>query len=603
MYTGIIFSMDKNTVLVATPDNAFYKLKRQSTMFVGKEIEFAKKDIINYGYLIKNLSAVAACLCVILGLAALYFINFGSKEFAYLSLDINPGMEFTIDETQKVLKVESLNDEAKEILKSKNIKGIKVKNAIAEVIDICKEKGIIADKDKMYFLISGSLNPRNKEYKQDKTGMEDSLDYILDALRGTLNKTYGDDWEIISLKAEPEDRIGAIEKNLSQGKYVLYSQLKKRGSQITVGEVQSAKIKDLITIFTGLEPATSPKSGLVDQPDLSADQTPEIPAVNSTPIASNQTLTPSTQTSASESGLNAHAQGTGLRGEYFDNIDLTNSRLERVDGTIDFSWATDPPVPEIRNDESYSIRWTGKIRAEYSEEYTFHVLRDNGVRLWVDNKLIIDKWINDWDVTDTGTIALESGKLYDIKLEYFNNTGYGIVKLEWSSKSTKKTVVPEERLYPVKVNSSGEAGMGNGTGLNFEYYDNENLTNLKLTGIDSNINFDWGVGSPDKSMEQDCKFSIRWKGFVQPVYSEEYIFYATQDDGTRLWVDGKLIMDKWHGSEGKVTQSAGIFLEAGKKYKIVLEYHNNSLAGKVKLEWSSPRTERSVVPQKCLYSK
>lgn len=598
MYKGLILSMDKNTVLVATPDNAFYKLKRQSTMYVGKEIEFTTKDIINNVSIIKKISAVAACLCLIFGLTALYFISLGYREFAYVSLDINPGIEFTIDETQKVLKVKSLNDEAKDILKSKNVKGIKVKYAISEVIDICKEKGIITEKDKTYFLISGSLNPRNKEYKQDKSGMEDSLDYILDNLRGTLNKVDGNKWETIVLKAEPEDRLGAIEENLSQGKFVLYNKLKRKGSQITVSEVQKSKVEELIRIFTGLDPASSSDLGLLDQSALNGD---EITGTTSTPAASNQGSTSGDQTTSSDGGTSPIAEGTGLRGEYFDNIDLTNSKLIRVDETIDFSWATDPPVPEIRNDESYSIRWTGKIRPEYSEEYTFYVFRDNGVRLWVDNKLIIDKWDNEWDVTDTGTIFLESGKLYDIKLEYFNNTGYGIIKLEWSSKSTEKTVVPEKSLYPGEVKSTGQTGMGNGTGLKFEYYDNENLTNLKLTGIDSNINFDWGVGSPDKSIEQDCKFSIRWKGFVQPAYSEEYIFYITQDDGTRLWIDGKLIMDKWHGSEGKEVQSDKIFLEAGKKHKIVLEYHNNSLAGKVKLEWSSPSTERTVIPQKCLY--
>ncbi len=624
MYTGLIFSIDKNTVLVATPDNAFYKLKRKSTMFVGQEIVFTKKDIIDYRYLIKRLSVVAAGLCIIMGVVALYLMNrtndvASSKEFAYVSVDINPSLEFTIDETQKVLKVESLNDEAKEIIGSKNVKGMKVKSAITEVINMCEEKGIIDTDDEVYFLISGSLNPHNQEYKKDKSGAEDSLSYVLDGLKGTIMKTNVNDPEIIALKTEPQYRMEAREKNLSQGKYAIYSQLKKRGSEITIEEVKSATVKDLITIFIEFNTTVTPKPKLTALPTISKVQTPEIPTVTPdvTPTVT-PTLTPtpaftqtgtlpqvknSLQPPASEPKPTKGITGTGLRGEYFDNIDLTNYKFTRVDGTIDFSWGTDSPAPEIRNDESYSIRWTGKIKPEYSEEYTFYVLRDNGVRLWIDNKLIIDKWSSEWSVTDMATLALESGKTYDIKIEYFNNTGYGFIKLEWSSKSTEKTVIPEKCLYPAEVTAPSNVGKGNGKGLNFEYFDNENLTNLKLTGVDPEVNFNWGVGSPDKVIEQDCKFSIRWKGFVQPDHSEDYVFYVTQDDGVRLWIDDQLILDKWQGSEGKVIQSASISLEAGKKYKILLEYHNSSLAGMVKLEWSSSNTKRAVVSQKYLYTQ
>ncbi|OPZ94491.1 MAG: Anti-sigma-I factor RsgI [Firmicutes bacterium ADurb.Bin419] len=618
MYTGLIFSIDKNTVLVATPDNAFYKLKRKSTMFVGQEIVFTKNDIIDYRYHIKRLAAVAAGLCIIMGVVALYLMNHSydvtnSREFAYVSVDINPSLEFTIDETQKVLKVESMNDEAKEIIDSKNVKGMKVKSAITEVISMCEEKGIVDTDDEVYFLISGSLNPHNQEYKKDKSGAEDSLSYILDGLKGAIMKTNVNDPEIIALKTQPQYRAQARENNLSQGKYDIYSQLKKRGSEITIEEVKNATVKDLITIFIELNTTVSPTPKLTALPTPSEVQTPEIstltPAVTltitPTPAVTQNGDLPQVKNSQqppdSEPKPTKGTTGTGLRGEYFDNIDLTNYKFTRVDGTIDFSWGTDSPAPEIRNDESYSIRWTGKIKPEYSEEYTFYVLRDNGVRLWIDNKLIIDKWSSEWSVTDMASLTLEAGKAYDIKIEYFNNTGYGFIKLEWSSKSTEKTVIPEKCLYPAEAIAPPNVGKGNGTGLNFEYFDNDNLTNLKLTGVDPEINFNWGVGSPDRVIEQDCKFSVRWKGYIQPARSEDYVFYVTQDDGVRLWIDDKLILDKWQGSEEEI-QSAGIYLEAGKKYKILLEYHNSSLAGMVKLEWSSPSTKRSVVSQKYLFT-
>jgi hypothetical protein len=293
--------------------------------------------------------------------------------------------------------------------------------------------------------------------------------------------------------------------------------------------------------------------------------------------------------------------GTGLRGEYFDNIDLTNFKSTRVDGSINFYWGTKAPVAEIRDDESYSVRWSGKIRPAYSERYTFYITRDNGARLWIDNQLIVDKWNSDMGFMDSGKIVLEAGRLYDIKLEFFNNSGNGIVILEWSSKSTGKAVVPSECLYPAEANKYESTLPGNGIGLAFEYFDEDNLTNSKSKGIDSTVDFNWGVGSPDRLIQQDQKFSIRWTGYLQAPYSEDYVFYATYDDGASLWIDGQHIVDKWNVSESNTVKGKTISLKAGQRVEIMFLYHNNNMAGKVKLEWESKSIKRSVVPQTCLY--
>src|SRR5205823_9659379 len=83
---------------------------------------------------------------------------------------------------------------------------------------------------------------------------------------------------------------------------------------------------------------------------------------------------------------------------------------------------------------------------------------------------------------------------------------------------------------------------GNNFGLRGEYYDNIDLTALKLTRTDEVINFDWGLGSPDPAMGPDT-FSVRWTGLIQPRFSEPYTFYITSDDGARLWVNGELVIN------------------------------------------------------------
>jgi len=138
--------------------------------------------------------------------------------------------------------------------------------------------------------------------------------------------------------------------------------------------------------------------------------------------------------------------GTGLRGDYFDNMDFTGTTLRRVDSTVNFDWGTGAPDAAI-GAESFSVRWTGQVQPRYSEAYTFSTVSDDGIRLWVNNQLIIDHW-NDQGPTEwSGIISLQAGLLCDIRIEYYENTGGAVAKLLWSSPSTAKEVVPSTHLY------------------------------------------------------------------------------------------------------------------------------------------------------------
>lgn len=141
------------------------------------------------------------------------------------------------------------------------------------------------------------------------------------------------------------------------------------------------------------------------------------------------------------------AAGTGLRGHYYDNADLTNLKMARTDATINFDWGTGSPDPSIGPD-TFSVRWTGELQPRYSETYTFYTTSDDGVRLCVGGRKIIDNWTVHTPTVDTGTISLTAGKKYDIRMEYFESTGTAVAKLEWSSASQAREIVPQVCLYP-----------------------------------------------------------------------------------------------------------------------------------------------------------
>lgn len=112
--------------------------------------------------------------------------------------------------------------------------------------------------------------------------------------------------------------------------------------------------------------------------------------------------------------------GTGLTGTYFDNPDFTGTSTARLDKKLYFAFGTAAPATGIAP-TYYSVRWTGKIKPAYSETYTFTTMTDDGVRLWVNHKLIIDDWnTRAGPITHTGTVTLEASKRVDILLEYFN---------------------------------------------------------------------------------------------------------------------------------------------------------------------------------------
>ncbi len=143
------------------------------------------------------------------------------------------------------------------------------------------------------------------------------------------------------------------------------------------------------------------------------------------------------------------AIGNGLRANYFDNIDFTGNMVSRITPTVNFNWGTGSPATGIAAD-TFSVRWTGQVRSVEAGTYTFRTNSDDSVRLWVNGQLIIDDWTDHSAKYDTGTIALEAGVWYDIKIEYKENTGAAVMQLSWMRPlQTTFAIVPQANLYGV----------------------------------------------------------------------------------------------------------------------------------------------------------
>ena len=127
----------------------------------------------------------------------------------------------------------------------------------------------------------------------------------------------------------------------------------------------------------------------------------------------------------------------GLKAEYFSGTKLKGEPKVRKDEWINFEPNNQAPDPFLP-DSPLSIRWSGTLRPEVTGEYELSFTSDDGCRLWIDDKLVIDAWGGHSVRSDKAAIRLEAGKNYKIVSEYWNERDYAVAKLSWRPPVTAK---------------------------------------------------------------------------------------------------------------------------------------------------------------------
>ncbi len=123
----------------------------------------------------------------------------------------------------------------------------------------------------------------------------------------------------------------------------------------------------------------------------------------------------------------------GLSAEYFGNIALEGTAaVRRIDPMIDFRWTLSAPDPALMADW-YSVRWTGRLIAPRSGRFRIGVEGNDGYRLYLDGKLLIDNWRKQSYRTTVQPVRLTRGQAYSVRLEYFESTGNARIRLIWDA--------------------------------------------------------------------------------------------------------------------------------------------------------------------------
>ncbi|MGD8966283.1 MAG: PA14 domain-containing protein, partial [Anaerolineae bacterium] len=226
----------------------------------------------------------------------------------------------------------------------------------------------------------------------------------------------------------------------------------------------------------------------------------------------------------------------------------------RNDANIDFSWGTSAPAAGLRSD-GFSARWT---RSLWFDEalYRYHVIVDDGVRLYVDDVLVIDSWWDGGRRELARDWKLPAGP-HTIRVEYYERSGDALIQVWWE----KVGSYPDWRG---------------------EYWSNRLLSGTPvLVRNDGAVDFNWGWGSPAAGLPDDG-FSARWTRTAQ-FNAATYRFHVLVDDGARLYVDDELLVDAWRdGGRREVTKDHALTRGA---HTLRIEYYERSGEARIRVWW------------------
>jgi beta-glucosidase len=201
----------------------------------------------------------------------------------------------------------------------------------------------------------------------------------------------------------------------------------------------------------------------------------------------------------------AGASGQGLKGEYFNNRDCTGEpSLTRTDARIGFRWDRGSPTDDLVaqgqlpanraiGSDNFCVRWTGQLLPPTTGAYEITVGANDGFRLYIDGKLVIDNWeLNPRMMSKSATVQLEANKPRDIKLEYFDDVRDAEVRLAWQQPGAKP---PFEEALDIANKADAVVFVGGLTGdiegeemkVSFPGFAGGDRTDLRLPAIQQKL--------------------------------------------------------------------------------------------------------------------
>ena len=223
---------------------------------------------------------------------------------------------------------------------------------------------------------------------------------------------------------------------------------------------------------------------------------------------------------------------------------------------IRYDWGSGTPDPSIGSD-NFSVRWEG-VFAFNGGEKSFFARTDDGMRVWIDDTQLLDKWFPQ-GATTYYLRHTPSANPHRMRVEYYEQGGGATARWGWCP----------------------------ATQFMVDYFNNKTLSgNPVYSGCMSSIDRNWGTGGPGNGVGTD-NFSVRWYG-RSAFESGAYGFFASTDDGMRAYLDNNLIIDRWYDqplSSYRTSRSMSAGL-----HNILVEYYESGGGALARFRWGKNLT-------------
>jgi GH35 family endo-1,4-beta-xylanase len=247
MITGKVIDMDKKTAVVMTDDFAFISVKARPEMTVGYKFEFVELDIVKSKPRLKAYIPIAACFAILLSLALMFMHgSIGQKGiYAFVAVDINPSIEFSIDYENRVVGVRNLNKDARTVTDNLELVGKTMDQALWDVIQKSKEYGFIVPERENIVLVSVACNKQNQGNSDNKK-LKDNIDKLTAHVNDVLSALNDSSIETKVIKITDEQRVTSVEKDISMGRYIIYLEAIERKMDLTIDKMRDVNLSQVL---------------------------------------------------------------------------------------------------------------------------------------------------------------------------------------------------------------------------------------------------------------------------------------------------------------------------------------------------------------------
>ena len=254
---------------------------------------------------------------------------------------------------------------------------------------------------------------------------------------------------------------------------------------------------------------------------------------------------------------------SGWRTELYNNATLSGSPVAVVDvPNLSFNWGNGGPSQV--GDDAFSIRFSRRVTVTPAY-YQFTAVADDGIRVWVDGRLLINAWPADPSQSYVAGQVLTGS--HDILVEYYEQSGLANVRLDYA---------------PTLADSGWQASYYYGVTPS----GNPAFSQQEARGT-TPLDYNWSTGAPQSAalganVLGNDYWSARWQGEF-PFETGNFVFRANVDDGIRLYLDGLLVIDQWRDGY-KETSNRVIGIGAG-QHTMAVEYYERTGNASIEVWW------------------